>query len=82
MNPTEIAATLSDLGGWTAFVAVVVAVAFIAWRSFKSGDIVPGYAYRQAIKERDDWQHRSVAADDALERLSDKIEAVLRRSVQ
>lgn len=41
MDPLAIAKALSDLGGWTAFLALVVAIAVGLWRRWW----VPGFLY-------------------------------------
>lgn len=69
MDPVTLGQTLADLGGWAAFVVVVVAAAVTLFR----GLWVPGFVYRREIDRADKATTQAERNADALEDLTDVI---------
>jgi len=66
MDPTSIAAALSDAGGWAAFVALVIAAGLGVVR----GWWVPGFVYRREVTRADTMTSQLERNTDALKDLA------------
>lgn len=67
MDPTALAQSLVDAGGWTAFVLTVVVAAIALVR----GDWVPGFVYRREVARADTATTQAERNIDAIEDLTD-----------
>lgn len=69
-----LAKTLSDLGGWAAFLVVVIAAGF----GFVKGWIVPGRYFDREVARGDKAEAAAAKNAEVLERLTMSVEAVMK----
>lgn len=85
----EIGKIISNAGGWTAFVILVVVVGVVAWRSITNGTlltkgshdaIVKAHEQREADLEEasDGWKVLAQGTTPELKRLNDLLETAIR----